>query len=720
MGGGYLSYSKLRESNVPWLGQIPVHWGIERARHLFEEQNREVRGSDGVVTAFRDGQVCLRSRRRSAGYTMAILEHGYQGIRRGDLVIHAMDAFAGAIGISEDDGKATPEYVVVTPFDAETQSRYFANILRVMAARDYIFVLCPSVRERAPRFRFVRFQQALLPIPPPEEQGQIVKFLDYETAKIDALIEKQQQLIALLKEKRQAVISHAVTKGLNPDAPMRDSGVEWLGKVPAHWVVLNLNRVVRTFVDYRGRTPEKTDEGRPLVTAGAVRNGIVDLDRAPQFVSEETYHLLRQRGEPEQGDLLFTSEAPLGEVAIVEDVEIACAQRIIMFKLDRTRIKPQFMWLYLRSQAGQDEILTKASGSTAEGIRADRLRRCRVLVPALEEQARIVTHVANELSGFDEILQKASEQTELLRERRTALISAAVTGKIDLRNWKVPETRRASGDHMSADAREAAFQRDIINQMIKGGWKLGDPSDYNRERALYTSDCLDYVQKTQARTWDKYTKLYPGNPEKAFLDLLSAQLNKVDPRASDKSLRTFGTLGVLRHELRDRSASFKLCQFKPEHGLNPDVQAMYDGNILRVVPELVYSPYATQAHLDETGTKAKAWRIDLVLFLNGVPIVTMELKSEFKQAVQNAIKQYKKTRLPKDPETNKPEPLLTFKRGALVHFAVSQDEVHMTTKLEGMATGFLPFNQGQGTGAKGTTRLMISTPTPPGTCGTKC
>ena len=275
-------------------------------------------------------------------------------------------------------------------------------------------------------------------LPSLEEQTQIAKFLDYETAKIDALIAKQQQLIALLQEKRQAVISHAVTKGLNPAAPLRDSGVEWLGQVPAHWEVVNLNRIVRTFVDYRGRTPEKTDEGRPLVTAGAVRNGIVDLKRAPQFVSEKTYHMLRQRGVPEAGDLLFTSEAPLGEVAIVDDVEIACAQRIIMFKIDRSRMKPQFIWLYLRSQAGQDEIQTKASGSTAEGIRADRLRRCRVLVPSLDEQAEIVTHVANKLNGFDEILQKVRQQVELLQERRTALIAAAVTGKIDVRVWQPP------------------------------------------------------------------------------------------------------------------------------------------------------------------------------------------------------------------------------------------------------------------------------------------
>ena len=242
---------------------------------------------------------------------------------------------------------------------------------------------------------------------------------------------------------------------------------------------------------------------------------------------------------------------------------------------------------------------------------------------------------------------------------------------------------------MNADSKEAAFQQDIIEQMVAGGWKLGDPAKYDRKLALYTEDCLQYVKTTQPKTWEKYQKLYPAGPEQAFIDKLASQLSKADPQASDKSLRTFGTLGVLRHELRDKSASFKMCQFKPEHGLNPDTLAMYEGNILRVVPELVYSPWtklnadgpSPPAPLPEAGRGepelkdgkvAKKWRIDLVLFVNGIPVVTMELKSEFKQAVENAIRQYQKTRLPKDPDTNKPEPLLTFKRGALVHFAVSQ------------------------------------------------
>ncbi|WP_341524333.1 DEAD/DEAH box helicase family protein [Pseudomonas sp. G.S.17] len=158
---------------------------------------------------------------------------------------------------------------------------------------------------------------------------------------------------------------------------------------------------------------------------------------------------------------------------------------------------------------------------------------------------------------------------------------------------------------------------------------------------------------------------------------------------------------MLRHELRHRGTRFSLCQFKPEHDLNPDTLARYAKNRCRVVPELVYSPWATKAHLEQTGSKAQAWRIDLVLFVNGLPVATLELKSEFKQAVHRAIKQYKTTRFATDPVTKKPEPLLTFKRGALVHFAVSQYEVYMATRLEGADTFFLPFNKGTKAGGAG-------------------
>ena len=252
-----------------------------------------------------------------------------------------------------------------------------------------------------------------------------------------------------------------------------------------------------------------------------------------------------------------------------------------------------------------------------------------------------------------------------------------------------------------ASASEFAFQNEMIQQLVANGWLLGKPENYNRELALYPEDLLGFVQDTQDEQWQKFCVLYPNDPEAKFLERVASQLNKADPNAANTQMRTFGTLGVLRHELRDRGTRFSLCQFKPEHDLNPDTLARYQQNRCRLVPELVYSPWANEAELAATGKKAKAWRIDLVLFVNGLPVVTLELKSEFKQAVHNAIKQYKTTRFATDPVTKKPEPLLTFKRGALVHFAVSQYEVYMATRLEGANTYFLPFNKGTADGGAG-------------------
>ncbi|MCG3809940.1 type I restriction endonuclease subunit R [Psychrobacter sp. Ps4] len=249
-------------------------------------------------------------------------------------------------------------------------------------------------------------------------------------------------------------------------------------------------------------------------------------------------------------------------------------------------------------------------------------------------------------------------------------------------------------------AYESVFQADIIDQMQAHGWQLGHASGYQAETALYEQDVLDFVQSTQPQEWEKFCRTHPIDSERHFIAALVKQLNKADENATDKASRTYGTLGVLRHDLKIRNARFSLCQFKPEHSLNPEIMARYEANICRVVPEVVYSPHASLKDSTD-GKVAKRNRIDVVLFVNGLPVTTMELKSEFKQSVQNAISQYKKTRLPKDPDTKKPEPLLMFKRGALVHFAVSQYEVYMTTKLAGNSTYFLPFNKGTKDGGAG-------------------
>jgi len=236
---------------------------------------------------------------------------------------------------------------------------------------------------------------------------------------------------------------------------------------------------------------------------------------------------------------------------------------------------------------------------------------------------------------------------------------------------------------MADAAQEKVFQDDILDQMQSQGWLLGKSNKYNKALALYPEDVISFVKATQPEQWDKLAQHFPEtdrNPT-ATADALLKSL--------EEALKLEGTLWVLRNKISDRGAKFDLCSFKPDHDLNPTATARYKQNILRVVPELVYSPNGYDG------------RLDLTLFVNGIPVATCELKSEFKQSINNAKIQYMKDRQPKDPKTKKPEPLLTFKRGALVHFAVSQYNVAMTTNLAGKKTFFLPFDQSTAEGGQG-------------------
>ena len=194
-----------RPSGIPWVGVIPAHWEVKRANFLVSLAQRQTRESDGIVTAFRDGQVTLRSNRRSDGFTNAVKETGYQGVQKGDLVIHAMDAFAGAVGVSDSDGKCTPVYSCCVP-NTKATSEFYARCVRTMATTGFIESLSKGVRERSTDFRWATFAEQVLPVPPLNEQRELSAFMDRETRRIDALIAKKTRLIELLREE---VVSRA-------------------------------------------------------------------------------------------------------------------------------------------------------------------------------------------------------------------------------------------------------------------------------------------------------------------------------------------------------------------------------------------------------------------------------------------------------------------------------------------------------------------------------
>lgn len=212
---GLIAGVQLQDSGLPWLGEIPEHWRVERAKYLFKQSSLPVNEEDEIVTCFRDGQVTLRKNRREEGFTNAILELGYQGIRAGQLVLHSMDAFAGAIGVSDSDGKCSPEYIVCDPASEEIVNDYYGHLLRTMALSGFIQASCPAVRERAPRIRFNDFGEMFFPVPPSDEQRAIVEHIETETKKLDDLRAETEHTIGLLKERRATLIAAAVTGQLN-------------------------------------------------------------------------------------------------------------------------------------------------------------------------------------------------------------------------------------------------------------------------------------------------------------------------------------------------------------------------------------------------------------------------------------------------------------------------------------------------------------------------
>ena len=426
-------YPEYKVSDAEWVGEIPVHWKMKRAKFIFRRLQRPVRESDEIITAFRDGIVTLRKNRRTLGFTNSLKEIGYQGLRKGDLVIHAMDGHAGAIGVSDSDGKSSPVYSVCRPISQENVY-YYAYLLRYMALSGFIESLAKGIRERSTEFRFNEFKELDLLIPPVFEQTQIANFLDNKTGKIDELIRIKERRIELLQEQRTALINQAVMKGLDPNVEMKPSDVEWIGRIPKDWNAVPLTKYLESIIDYRGRTPEKTEDGRFLVTAKNIRNGQIDYKISQEFTSEDEYQRIMTRGIPQIGDVLFTTEAPLGEVANVDDVSIALAQRIIKFQPKPDFLNPHFLKYWILSYSFQSDLQRYATGSTAQGIKASKLCLLKLNLPPLKEQKQIVEYLDQKTQETNELISTEQRKIELLKEYRQSLISEVVTGKIDVRS----------------------------------------------------------------------------------------------------------------------------------------------------------------------------------------------------------------------------------------------------------------------------------------------
>ena len=355
----------------------------------------------------------VRPRTQDLGRAASEDRSNYLRVRPGDLVVNKLSARDGGYGLSALEGLVSPAYWVLRP-TLGVDPRFLNYQLHSASRRAEIDRRSKFMPPAQFDIAWEDFAALEIPLPPVEEQRRIADFLDDQVARIDALVRLRRTQLDRGDELLESTMQNTI-------------------KSPRK---LSLRRVVYTWIDYRGATPSKTEFGRQLVTASNVTNGSITFDRVAEFISEEDYWIWMRRGFPARGDVLFTTEAPLGQVAILERTDVALAQRVILLRPDPNYVTSQWLYWSLRSPAVQAEIRSQATGSTAAGIKAARLRGIEIPVPDAVQQQQLSSALRELAEATTERAEMLESSIDLLEERKRALITAAVTGELDVTTAK--------------------------------------------------------------------------------------------------------------------------------------------------------------------------------------------------------------------------------------------------------------------------------------------
>ncbi|MBU1067956.1 restriction endonuclease subunit S [Myxococcota bacterium] len=372
-----------------------------------------------------------------------ITETEFQGdgvaFNAGDILFGKLRPYLAKVYQADSPGEAVGDFLVLRP-NASIVSHFSQY---QMLNRDFIDIVDGSTfGSKMPRASWEFVGGLKLSLPPLDEQTAIAGFLDRETAKIDALVAEQQRLVELLKEKRQAVISHAVTKGLNPAAPMKPSGIAWLGDIPSHWAVKPLQFLTdpKRQIMYGIVLPgPDVGDGIPVLKGGNVKPSRMNLDSMARTTPEIEAPYARARLKT--GDLVYAIRGTIGDCEIVpaEMEGSNITQDVARVAIHGDNCLRWARWALL-SSAVREELACGSLGAAVRGVNIYDLKKVLIPTPPVEEQKQISFYLDAETAKFDVLTAEAQRAIELLQERRSALISAAVTGKIDVRNIKVKET----------------------------------------------------------------------------------------------------------------------------------------------------------------------------------------------------------------------------------------------------------------------------------------
>lgn len=426
-------YPSYKPSGVKWLGEIPSHWRLVKSKYLWKESfATSENGNEELLSVSQyDGITPAKGDSRSESLK------GYKIVSENDLVINIMLAWMGGLGVSNYNGIVSPAYCIYKLNDDSNPKflhyLYKTPLYLAEFARHSTGVI-PS------RWRMYtdNFGQVLSLIPPREEQEAIVSYLDERTAKIDAAIAQQQKMIDLLNERKQIIINRAVTKGLNPNAKMKDSGVEWIGEVPEDWEVRKtLFCLCMPITDGPHETPQLYEEGIPFVSAEAVScgNGKIDFNHIRGYISKEFYDECCKKYIPKIHDIyMIKSGATTGKVAIVDSDRIFTIwSPLAVFRCNDEVVFYEYMFYLLQSNPYQLQVQLGWSYGTQQNIGMRTLEKLKVPVPPLTEQKSIAGYIKDKCKPIDEAIDVANKQISLLQERKQIIINEVVTGKVRVR-----------------------------------------------------------------------------------------------------------------------------------------------------------------------------------------------------------------------------------------------------------------------------------------------
>jgi len=444
------AYPAYKPSGMNWVGDIPEHWEIHRLKHIASVQFSSVdkhtlEGEDPVrlcnyVDVYYNDFIAAGIEFMSASATQSEIAR-FQ-LCRGDVLVtkdsESWDDIAVPSYVAEKlDGVLCGYHLAhIRPHPRKLLGEYLFRAFRSRGINDQFRVAANGIT----RFGLGKYwlDNGLFPVPSLDEQRAIAAFLDRETARIDALIKKKRRQIELLQEKRSALISHAVTKGLDPNAPMKDSGIEWLGEIPEHWNVKKVKNLATKIGS--GKTPKGgseiyVDSGIMLLRSQNVHfEGLRQDDVV--FIEPETDAEMASTRVFSEDVLLNITGASLGRCCIVPEVAgpANVNQHVCIIRARRDCVDPQYLRMSMCSCAVQSQIFASENGTSREGLNFQQISNLLVALPSdMVEQRAITSRLAALAQSIDETLAKIEASINLLREYRTALISAAVTGKIDVR-----------------------------------------------------------------------------------------------------------------------------------------------------------------------------------------------------------------------------------------------------------------------------------------------